>query len=132
MHVPIIVDDPALREVLVRTLESNGYRVLTAGSEQDARSLPESTARTIILFEAGGGASQTVAQMIEALRQDVADRDTPILVVSQETGLPRNVIALVTPLRTDHLLTLIDWFRCDGTDRFTSSRESDVVSLAAR
>ena len=108
MRVPIFVDDPRQREALSKILESKGYRVVTAANDCQPLELDAEPSPAIILLDLGT-AAMGGWRVIEKLKREVTVRDTPIIAISGETDLPKNVIALSNPFQIEHLLTLIDW-----------------------
>jgi CheY-like chemotaxis protein len=108
----VVEDDPAIRSLLVMTLEAENYRVETAEDGEDAlrkleRLQPDVLLLDLMLPKIDGW------EVIEALRADPHTRDLRIIAISAKFGLlsamGHDVQAyLPKPFDTDVMLAILD------------------------
>jgi PAS domain S-box-containing protein len=118
---PVLVceDDPATRAVITELLRSHGYRVVGAGSAEEAMTLAfQQTPAAVLMDLTLPGQDGWTA--IAALRADPRTRDVPVVIISgTEPGPPPEGVAawLTKPLDVAWLLAELNVAIADGGGR---------------
>ena len=118
---PVLVceDDPSTRAVIMELLRSQGYRVVGAGSAEEALTLASRQTPAAVLMDLTLP-GQDGWTAISALRADERTRDVPVIVISgTEPGqVPTDVVAWLTkPLDVAWLLAELNVAVADGATR---------------
>jgi two-component system phosphate regulon response regulator PhoB len=89
----LVVDEPAVQQLLALNLAGAGHRVVSCGDAESALVLIEEEVPDMVVLEWDLPGQSGVA-LIRRLRARSATRDVPIIMVSARSGEPDKVLAL--------------------------------------
>lgn len=115
VHVMVIEDDPAIRELILETVSEEGYTVVGVESGREALTVITASVPRLILLDRHLGDTDA-ARLLPALRTRLRLTNTPVVLMSASSTVQAEALeleadgALAKPFTLEELLTCVTSF----------------------